>query len=352
MFRYIFKKLGLIFLPTADNKYYPKILESRFLYYYIILILFLKIITIPIFIYFPKSAFFANLVKTTLIQLTNNTRQFAGLPPLKENPLLSTAAYLKAKDMIEKDYFAHQSPEGILPWYWFKKVGYDYQWAGENLAIGFLDSEEVHQAWLNSPSHRKNILNPNFNEIGLAILKGEFQGNETTVIVQFFGTPLNLEKKSNEEELLTGKLAEKEINEKEIKLTENLVEESEKEGELINEEKKISEEKKMLSPTIFSFENTPFILRINKEKIIENFLSFITSHYHNLLQKIIYVSLGLMIISLFITIILDIFVYRPLTIQYKDLILKAISFSFLWALLILIDKQVIIQTIPHNLIIY
>ncbi|GAH47620.1 unnamed protein product, partial [marine sediment metagenome] len=73
-----------------------------------------------------------------------------GLSALRENPQLSKAALLKAQDMLENDYFAHRSPEGITGWYWIKKAGYNYQRAGENLAIAFLDSEEVHKAWNDS----------------------------------------------------------------------------------------------------------------------------------------------------------------------------------------------------------
>ncbi len=92
-----------------------------------------------------------------MLELTNEERIDNGLSALELNPKLELAAQQKAQDILSKDYFAHQSPDGFTPWYWFEKVGYDYQYAGENLAIGFLDSEEVSQAWLESPSHRANL---------------------------------------------------------------------------------------------------------------------------------------------------------------------------------------------------
>jgi len=182
------KKLKLNFLPSPENNFRPHFLESRFLTYYFLVLLILKLLALTSLFYLPKSSLFADLSKITLIQLLNQEREKLGLSPLKENPKLSQAAFLKAQDILSKDYFSHQSPEGKSPWYWFKLVNYRFQYAGENLAIGFLDSEEVYYAWKNSPSHRANIFNPHYQETGIAILKGEFQGNETYVIVQLFGT--------------------------------------------------------------------------------------------------------------------------------------------------------------------
>lgn len=329
MINKIIDKLKLIFIPCEDNKYRPKFLEGNFLYYYLILLLVLKIILLPFFIYFPKSVFFADLTEVTLIKLTNNTREFLGLQPLKENPILNTAAYLKAKDMIEKDYFSHQSPEGFSSWYWFKKAGYNYQQAGENLAIGFLDSEEVHQAWLDSPSHKRNLLDPNYREIGLAVLRGDFQGNETTVVVQLLGTPktqTTIEEKKEVPIVEIEKEPEKEIRKEEV----------------LPKEEKVATETITIQPREIE----------KKNEIGLNFLSFLASDYHNLLQKIIYGSLIFIIISLFITILFDVFVYRAFEIQYKDIVLKAVAFSILLILLLFIGKGTIIQLIPHNFSIY
>ena len=89
--------------------------------------------------------------------------------------------------MAQKEYFSHTSPEGKTPWYWFRKNGYSYIYAGENLAIHFFDSKDLVQAWLDSPSHRANILNKNFSNIGVGISKGLYEGKETIFIVQLFG---------------------------------------------------------------------------------------------------------------------------------------------------------------------
>ncbi|MEK7514408.1 MAG: CAP domain-containing protein, partial [Patescibacteria group bacterium] len=135
---------------------------------------------------------FAAIVSAVLVDLANIDRQQNNnLPSLRINPVLVLAAQLKANDMAQKGYFAHTSPEGVDPWFWFKKAGYKYSNAGENLAIHFSDSQDVNNAWMNSPKHRENILNGKFQEVGIALAQGTFQGQVTTYVVQLFGTPLS-----------------------------------------------------------------------------------------------------------------------------------------------------------------
>lgn len=105
------------------------------------------------------------------------------------NDLLSAAAQLKANDMAAKGYFAHVSPDGKTPWYWIDKVGYSYDYAGENLAVNFIDSADVSNAWMASPTHRANILNPVFKEVGTATAVGTYKGRNAIFVVQLFGTP-------------------------------------------------------------------------------------------------------------------------------------------------------------------
>lgn len=137
---------------------------------------------------FSCDAFLAKIISGTLIDLTNIERSFSNANQLTVNPLLEQAAYLKAKDMAQKNYFAHISPEGITPWHWFKEVGYDFIYAGENLAVNFTNSNALHQAWLNSYTHRRNILNKNFKEIGIGIAEGIYKGEKAVFVVQLFGT--------------------------------------------------------------------------------------------------------------------------------------------------------------------
>ncbi|MBI2030117.1 hypothetical protein HYT05_00680 [Candidatus Kaiserbacteria bacterium] len=131
----------------------------------------------------------ASVVSSVIADLTNGDRASHQLQTLKVNPVLVAAAQAKADDMAAKGYFAHTAPDGTDPWHWFEKVGYEYAYAGENLAIDFSDSLDVERAWMNSPTHRENILNEHFTEIGIAVAVGMYQGRMTTFVVQAFGTP-------------------------------------------------------------------------------------------------------------------------------------------------------------------
>lgn len=129
------------------------------------------------------------VVASVLVELANHDREKSGVAELAVSPVLEKAAQMKADDMAAKGYFAHDSPEGIQPWHWFKKAGYEYAYAGENLAVFFTDSTEVEKAWMDSPLHRDNILGEQFTEIGIALAHGTFEGEETTFVVQMFGRP-------------------------------------------------------------------------------------------------------------------------------------------------------------------
>ena len=132
---------------------------------------------------------FAAVISAVLVDLANADRQDSGAGTLAVNDKLTAAAQAKANDMATKGYFSHNGPDGREPWVWIRDAGYDYQYAGENLAIQFSDSIAVERAWLASPSHRANLLNEQFSEIGIATAYGTYQGQPTTFVVQMFGTP-------------------------------------------------------------------------------------------------------------------------------------------------------------------
>lgn len=131
----------------------------------------------------------AAVVSATLIDLANQDRAQNGLSALTLDPLLVAAAQAKANDMAANSYFAHVSPQGVDPWHWFEVVGYKFVYAGENLAVDFSDSTDVNTAWMNSPTHRENILDPHYTQIGIATAQGMYQGHPTTFVVQEFGSP-------------------------------------------------------------------------------------------------------------------------------------------------------------------
>ena len=124
-----------------------------------------------------------------VVRLTNNERITHGLSTLNYSETLADAARRKADNMFTEDYWAHNSPSGISPWHWFAEAGYSYLHAGENLAKDFGNTDQMMNAWMNSPTHRDNIINNKYTEIGIAVVPGTLQGHETVLVVQLFGAP-------------------------------------------------------------------------------------------------------------------------------------------------------------------
>ena len=153
---------------------------------------------ILVFFVFSNIALASEINKDNIINLVNQSRSKNGFQELLENENLNGAAKSKALDMIKNNYFSHNSPSGITPWYWFEQNEYNYKYAGENLALGFSTVENQHQAWMDSPTHKKNILNPNYKEIGVAVERGKINDIVVTIAVQMFGSRIgnagNIEK--------------------------------------------------------------------------------------------------------------------------------------------------------------
>ncbi len=181
------------FIPHSENQFQPRFLRPKTtIIIFIIIVVVENLFFLTSYYFISSPLFLANLIEESIVQYTNMSRANTALPELKISPVLSQAAQLKAEDMAAKGYFSHTSPDNITPWDWFKKVNYDYSYAGENLAINFTDSEEVVRAWLESETHRRNILNPHFTEIGIGIAKGTYENQPAIFIVQMFGTPKTL----------------------------------------------------------------------------------------------------------------------------------------------------------------
>jgi hypothetical protein len=190
--------LKRFFIPCEDNHFRPKSLENGAFLAYIAVAIVLKVGLVAFFTEFPKTLFYADITRSAIVALTNESRVSEGLSPLQENPVLERAAAAKAGDLMSKGYFAHTSPDGKSPWYWFSQAGYKYAYAGENLAIDFLESADVVKAWLASPGHRANMENPNYKDIGIAVLTGKFGGEgggDRIVVVQLFGQAASAPKK-------------------------------------------------------------------------------------------------------------------------------------------------------------
>lgn len=183
------KTLKKYFIPHPGNDHKPHFLREKSV----------VTTTMVAFILFLASIFGSHVVMTTpqlasirsafLVDLANRDREREGLPQLVINDKLVAAATMKASDMATKGYFAHQSPDGRQPWDFITAAGYTYVYAGENLAVNFYDSSEVERAWMDSPTHRKNIMNAKYTEIGIATAPGVYKGDDTTYVVQMFGRP-------------------------------------------------------------------------------------------------------------------------------------------------------------------
>lgn len=178
------------FLPHPETKTRAKLLSHTALLGYSLVML----VVIGLFQVLPQIApgvlgYASSINISSLFDGTNDLREDSGLQRLNINSALSIAAQKKAEHMFEEDYWAHISPDGTAPWDFILGEDYDYTFAGENLAKNFNSSDQVVEAWFKSPSHRENLLNENYEEIGFAVVNGVLEGYETTLVVQMFGKP-------------------------------------------------------------------------------------------------------------------------------------------------------------------
>jgi len=178
------------FIPHRHNNHRPYLTRHPGLATILVFALSVQMTLNTFFSSSPQILGFAtNIYQQELIELTNQKRIENSLVTLQHSPTLDEAARLKAIHMFDKNYWAHVSPDGVEPWHWFGVAGYSYISAGENLARDFDTSSGVVTAWMASPTHRENLLYPQFQEIGMAVVNGVLDGRETTLVVQLFGTP-------------------------------------------------------------------------------------------------------------------------------------------------------------------
>jgi hypothetical protein len=186
----MFRRFKDLFIPHEGNNFRPDILERVSVGMMLILILLsFAMANLQALLWVSSDWLVSTILPAVIVDLTNDERDTGDLTLLRRNATLDAAAKLKAEDMAKNEYFAHYSPTGVSPWYWFDQAGYDYLQAGENLAVHFTESNEVVEAWMNSPSHRANIMNGQYVEIGVGTAKGEYKGSPTIFVVQLFGAP-------------------------------------------------------------------------------------------------------------------------------------------------------------------
>lgn len=184
--------LHYLFVPSEKNNFRAKLIQHDLLSMYVCILLLLTIVIRQgnMFGHTGQVLGIATDVNIPkLMEDVNIERAKNNLPPLQINTKLSEAAEHKAENMFQENYWAHFAPSGKTPWDFINGVSYRYDFAGENLAKNFLYSQNVVDAWMDSPTHRENILRPEFTEVGYAVRNGVLNGEETTLVVQMFARP-------------------------------------------------------------------------------------------------------------------------------------------------------------------
>ncbi len=163
---------------------------KRILIIFSLLSIALKLILITVIFLYPNVTSIDNIEANAkeLIDMTNEYRTSINLVELTPNARLTQAAINKAQSLLTEQYFSHTSPEGKKFSEWIKEVNYKYFYVGENLAIDFNNNQAIFQAWLSSPTHKENIIKPQYQEIGIAVLEGKYRNRQTAVVVQLFGS--------------------------------------------------------------------------------------------------------------------------------------------------------------------
>lgn len=182
------RRIALALIPSRANEYQPLAIRR-----YGLLVVLLFIIGAQFVYNYQQTgsvlAENANVSQDALLAETNAARNENQLNELRMSQKLNQAAYFKAKDMFDKQYWGHIGPDGAKPWKWLQEADYAYSKAGENLAKNFYTAEAVNAAWMKSPDHRVNILEPDYTEVGFAVASGNLEGKATTIVVALYGRP-------------------------------------------------------------------------------------------------------------------------------------------------------------------
>ena len=184
------KKTALAVVPKKENQYRPLAIRRVGLAIVIVLAIGLQL---GYNLTHTGSVLgrITNITDAGLLTETNDRRVEFGVKPLQISNKLSQAAHRKANDILQNQYWDHVSPEGVEPWDWIKETGYSYEVAGENLAKNFTTSSGAVAAWMNSPSHRDNLLKPEYTEVGFATVEGYLDNKPATITVAMYAKPAN-----------------------------------------------------------------------------------------------------------------------------------------------------------------
>jgi hypothetical protein len=178
-------------VPHAGNDHHPHLLRHRGLIGTSAILFAIKGTALFLPLAFPDVTYAdegkLSITPQTIIELSNVVRASNGLLPLVEDPDLDEAAQAKADDMAAKGYFSHTSPDGTNALDRMIQSGYPVRYAAENLAIHFFTAEDVQRGWMESPSHRAILLDKRYEDSGIGVANGMFEGQMTTYVVHLFG---------------------------------------------------------------------------------------------------------------------------------------------------------------------
>ncbi len=179
------RKVHLFLVPHKQNHYRPHLIRRYGLLALVALVVGLQFG----YNYTQTGSVMGKVTVITpagLLASTNDQRLAHHLTALRLDPQLNEAAAAKARDMLQKGYWAHSAPDGTEPWVWVEQAGYSYSKAGENLAKNFASADSVVSAWMDSSSHRDNVLGAAYQDVGFATATGQLNGEPTTVTVAFY----------------------------------------------------------------------------------------------------------------------------------------------------------------------
>src|SRR3989339_1994766 len=153
-------QLKHFFIPNERNNYHPHILHTKRTIFYSLFFLLTKMMVVLFVVLLPLETFSLPEVKNSIadkiIAETNKVRNKLAVRSLDTNEKLFSSANAKSWDMVRNDYFDHISPDGKRLRDFLQEADYDYRMAGENLAVGYKNLEDLMVAWENSPSHYDN----------------------------------------------------------------------------------------------------------------------------------------------------------------------------------------------------
>lgn len=137
-------------------------------------------------------AYATSMSRSGLLSSTNQKRAANGVASLALNSKLNNAAQAKANHMVAHDYWSHNTPSGDPPWVFIDNAGYNYTKAGENLAYGFATSADTVTGWMNSPSHKANMLDKGFTEVGFGFANSTdfVDSGQQTIVVAMYAKPV------------------------------------------------------------------------------------------------------------------------------------------------------------------